>query len=90
MRILFALPGLHKYDRGAETAFIAIARELAKGGDEVTLIGSGQARASEPYRFVHAGSIGREHFARFPSLPVLRNDAAYEELSFAPALLGHY
>ena len=44
MRVLFALPGLHKYDRGAEIAFIAIARELAKAGDEVTLIGSGAPR----------------------------------------------
>jgi glycosyltransferase involved in cell wall biosynthesis len=90
MRVLFALPGLHKYDRGAEIALIAAARELAKVGDEVTLIGSGQPRVSEPYRFVHAGSIGREHFAAFPSLPVLRNDTAYEELTYAPSLLRRY
>ena len=37
MRILFALPGLHRYDRGAEVAFISIAEELAKAGDMVTL-----------------------------------------------------
>jgi glycosyltransferase involved in cell wall biosynthesis len=90
MRILFALPGLHKYDRGAEIAFIAVAHELAKAGDEVTLIGSGQPRASELYRFVHAGSIGREHFVAFPPLPLLRNETAYEELTFAPALLQQY
>ena len=47
-------------------------------------------RANEPYRFLHAGSIARERFARFPSLPVLRNDTAYEELTFAPALLRRY
>ena len=41
MRILFALPGLHRHDRGAEVAFIAIARELARAGHAVTLIGSG-------------------------------------------------
>ncbi len=90
MRVLFALPGLYKYDRGAEIAFIAIARELAKAGDTVTLVGSGHPRASEPFRFVHAGSLGREHFALFPSPPVLRNDTAYEELTFAPGLLRHY
>ena len=33
MRILFALPGLHRYDRGAEIAFISVARELAKSGE---------------------------------------------------------
>lgn len=90
MRILFALPGLHKYDRGAENAFIAVACELATGGDEVTLIGSGSARPQEPYKFLHAASIGREAFAQFPSLPVLRNDTAYEELTFAPSLLRLY
>lgn len=90
MRVLFALPGLHKYERGAETAFIAAARELARVGDEVTLIGSGHARPAEPYHFLHAGSVSREHFAHFPSLPVLRNDTAYEELTFAPGLLSQY
>ena len=67
-----------------------MARELAKAGDTVTMIGSGQPRAAEPYRFSQAGSIGRERFALFPSLPVLRNDTAYEELTFAPGLLRHY
>ena len=42
MRILFALPGLHRYNRGAEIAFISIARELAKAGD-VTDLWSGRS-----------------------------------------------
>jgi hypothetical protein len=33
IRILFALPGLHRYNRGAELTFISIARELCKLGE---------------------------------------------------------
>lgn len=90
MRVLVALPGLHRYNRGAETAFISIARELAKAGDEVTLIGSGTHRASEPYRFLRAPCVARQHFEMFPPLPVLRNEYAYEELTFIPSLMYHY
>jgi glycosyltransferase involved in cell wall biosynthesis len=90
MRILFALPGLHRHNRGAEVAFIAIASELAKSGDSVTLIGSGQGLDETIYRFLHAASIPREHFESFPSMPVLRNEYVYEELSFVPGLLHHY
>lgn len=90
MRILIALPGLHRLDRGAEIAFISVARELANTGDEVTLIGSGQTRAGDPYKFLRARSVGREHFELFPSLPVLRNEYCYEELTFAPHLFLRY
>lgn len=90
MRVLFALPGLHRYDRGAEVAFIAVARELAKAGDFVTLIGAGEARAGEPYRFVHAACVRRVNFESFPRLPVFRNEFAYEDLSFVPGLLMNY
>lgn len=90
MRILIALPGIHRYDRGAEIAFIAVARELVKSGDEVTLIGSGEARDGAPYRYLRAASVRREHFERFPSLPILRNEYCYEELTFAPELLLRY
>src|SRR5262249_21494746 len=90
MRVLFALPGLHRYNRGAETAFISVATQLANAGNQVTLIGSGPERAGAPYRFLHAASISRENFESFPSLPALRNDTAYEELTFLPDLLRHY
>ena len=90
MRVLFALPGLHRIDRGAEIAFISAAKELAKAGVAVTLIGSGQERTGTPYRFVHAGSVARENFASFPSIPVLRNDCAYEEFTFVPDFLRQY
>jgi glycosyltransferase involved in cell wall biosynthesis len=90
MRVLFALPGLHKYSRGAEVAFIAIAKELATAGHTVTLIGSGHAKTDTPYRFLRAGSITRETFERFPHIPGFRSDTSYEELTFVPTLLAHY
>lgn len=90
MRILFALPGLHRYERGAEIAFISIAAELAKAGDVVTLIGSGPHRTSVSYRFLRAPSLSRVHFESFPSIPVLRNEYAYEELTFIPSFLCRY
>lgn len=90
MRILFALPGLHQFDRGAEIAFISIAGELAKAGDAVTLIGSGPSRAATSYRYLRAPSLTRVHFESFPSIPVLRNEYAYEELTFIPGFLCRY
>jgi len=90
MRVLFALPGLHRYDRGAEIAFISIAKELAHAGDSVTLMGSGQERPGMPYRFLRTRSVRRENFQSFPSMPLLRNDCAYEELTFVPDFLLRY
>ena len=90
MRILFALPGLHRYSRGAELAFISVAEELCKLGESVTLIGSGTPERQAPYRFLQAESIRRERFERFPFFPVLRNDCCYEELTFVPSLAWRY
>ena len=90
MRVLFALPGLHRIDRGAEVAFISVANELVGLGADVTLIGSGQSRQGTKYRFLHAGSIGRETFAKFPSMPLFRDDCAYEELTFIPQFMSRY
>src|SRR5437870_3831513 len=90
MRVLFALPGLHRYNRGAEIAFISIAKELARAGDLVTLIGSGSKHLSTSYRFIRAASWRRESFEPFPSIPMLRTPEAYEELTFIPQLLYHY
>ena len=90
MNILFALPGLHRWDRGAEIAFISVASALMNIGEQVTLIGSGPPREGTAYRYIRAASIDRSHFDRFPSLPFLRNEYAYEELTFAPSLLWRY
>ncbi|SHG99304.1 glycosyltransferase family 4 protein [Bradyrhizobium erythrophlei] len=90
MKVLFALPGLHRYNRGAETAFISVAKELVLAGDSVTLIGSGDSQSLVPYRFLRADSVARETFESFPAMPLLRNECIYEELTFAPALLRRY
>jgi glycosyltransferase involved in cell wall biosynthesis len=90
MRILFALAGLHRVDRGAEIAFISVASQLARLGDEVTLIGSGPERPGRAYRYIRAPSIARERFERWPSLPLFRNETGWEEASFVPGLLSVY
>jgi glycosyltransferase involved in cell wall biosynthesis len=90
VRILFALAGLHRVDRGAEVAFIAIASELAMAGHEVTLVGSGPVRPGQPYRYIHAPAVQRERFETFPHLPLLRNETGWEEASFVPGLLAKY
>lgn len=91
MRILIVLPGLHRVLRGAEVAFEELAKQLALiPGCEVTLIGSGQARADDPYHFLHAPCIARESFERWPALPYLRGHYVYEELTFLPGLMRAY
>lgn len=90
VRILFALAGLHRVDRGAEVAFMSLASQLARQGDEVTLIGSGQERPGQEYRFIHAPSIYRKAFERWPALPMFRNETGWEEATFAPGLLRVY
>lgn len=90
MRLLFALPGFHRFDRGAEVALLAVAEHCARAGDAVTVMGSGGQRPGVPYTFVHVPAIKRERFERLPTMPLLRGDTAYEEASFAPGLALRY
>lgn len=90
MRVLFALPGFHAQDRGAEVALLAVARELARGGDAVTVMGGGRERPGEPYRFVHVPMIDRRRFERAPKLPPLRSDTIWEDATFAAAMTARY
>ena len=90
MRLLFALPGFHRYERGAEVALLSVATELAHIGDDVTVIGSGQSKEGDPYKFIHAGSVRRENFEKFPFFPPFRSETVYEEATFAPGLLRYY
>src|SRR6185312_5361632 len=90
MRILFALPGLHRFDRGAEVALLSIATELAKRGGSITLIGSGPVRPSVPYRYLTAHSVRRERFERLPKLPPFRSEYVFEEFTFVPGLWWKY
>jgi len=89
--VLFCLPGLHRVSRGAEIAFESVAEQLARSpGFDVTLIGSGQARADRAYRFLHAPCVTRDRFERWPSLPIFRSDCHYEEFTFVPGFLRHF
>lgn len=91
VRVAFVLPGLHRVSRGAETAFEAVARELAKRPDfEVTLIGSGEQRSGDPYKFTRASATPRERFEKWPRVPPLRNEYRWEELSFVRPLRRVY
>lgn len=90
MRFLFALPGFHRFDRGAEVALLAVADHCARAGDAVTVMGSGQARPDTPYAFRHVPAIDRKRFERMPAVPLLRGDTAYEEASFVPGLARCY
>jgi glycosyltransferase involved in cell wall biosynthesis len=87
VRVLFALPGMHRVTRGAEVALEELAGQIARRpGFEVTVIGSGPDRPEAPYRYRRASCIPRERFERWPRVPYLRDHYAYEELSFAPGL----
>jgi glycosyltransferase involved in cell wall biosynthesis len=87
MRILFALPGLHRVGRGAEVVFESVAQQIAAGGEhQVTLVGSGEPRGDRAYEFIHLPAIPRERFEHWPKMPFLRNEFTYEELTFAAAL----
>jgi glycosyltransferase involved in cell wall biosynthesis len=90
VRILFTIAGLHRVDRGAEVAFIAVASELAKAGHEVTLIGSGPERPELPYSYMRVPALDRKRFESFLRLPPLRSETGWEEASFFPGLLAKY
>ena len=84
MRVCFALPGLHRVDRGAEVAIESVANLLAARADcEVTVFGSGPERKERRYRYARVPCAPRERFEGWPRLPLLRDECAWEELSFA-------
>lgn len=90
VKILFALPGFHRFDRGAEVALLSVADAMAQAGEAVTVMGSGAARPGTAYRFVAVPSIARTRFERFPFFPPLRSETAWEDATFAAALLRRY
>jgi glycosyltransferase involved in cell wall biosynthesis len=83
MRIAMVLPGLGRVQRGAETAFLEIARSLHSRPDiSVQLFGSGRAGVGEiPIHVIPC--LPREKFERWPTFPAFRSDCHYEEFSFA-------
>lgn len=87
MRLLFALPGLHRFDRGAEVVFESVAQKIAARGEhQVTLVGSGNARPGKAYDFIHIPAVSRDRFEPWPKMPFLRHQFMYEELTFAAGL----
>ncbi len=87
MRLLFALPGLHRFGRGAEVVFESIAQQIAARGEhQVTLVGSGEVRTDRAYDFIHLPAVSRERFEAWPKFPFLRHEFMYEELTFAMRL----
>ncbi len=88
MRVGVLLPGLHRVHRGAEVALESIADGLANLGHDVLVIGGGPPAPHRPYRYQQSAYIDRRHFERAPSFPPFRNEAAYEELTFAIGLLA--
>jgi len=87
MRILFALPGLHRFERGAEVVFEKVAERIAARGEhQITLVGSGRPRADRSYEFIHVPAVSRARFEHMPKLPFLRHEFMYEELTFAAGL----
>lgn len=86
MRVLIALPGLHRVNRGAEVALENVGRQLVARGAEVTLVGSGEAVPGRPYRYRRVPAMARERFTGFPSLAPLHHEFMYEDLTFAPGL----
>ena len=89
-RILFALPGLHRVNRGAEAAFAQIAKGLCEEGFDVTLIGAGEPIEGRPYRFLQGSLRTREAFRKWPSIPPFRGAYRWEEASFVPSLWKLY
>lgn len=83
MKLVFALSGFHRYDRGAEVALLSIASELAATGDDVTVVGSGPPRPGTTYRYLEVPAVARERFERFPTLPPFRSETAWEDATFA-------
>lgn len=90
MRFLFALPGFHSEERGAEIALLAVADELARLGHAVTVLGSGPARASTAYAYRRVAMIGRRKLEWLPTFPPFRSETAWEDATFAANLLRAY
>lgn len=87
MHMLFALPGLHRFGRGAEVVFESVAQEIAlRGEHRVTLVGSGHPIPGKAYEFVHVPAVSRIHFEKWPKAPFVRHEFMYEELTFAAGL----
>lgn len=90
LRFLFALPGFHTEERGAEIALLAVANHLARAGDQVTVIGTGSERPGVAYAYRKAGAIGRRSLEWLPRIPPFRSETVWEDATFAVNLRRAY
>lgn len=90
MRVLFALSGFHRHDRGAEVALLNVAEALVARGNTVTVMGAGEDRQATGYAFRHVAAVDRTRCEGLPCFPPFRNDTAWEDASFALNLLRVY
>lgn len=90
MRLAFVLPGFHRVERGAEVALLSVAGELARSGEDVTVVGSGPTRPGEPYAYRQVKAVPRERFERFPTFPPLRSDVMWEDMTFSWGLMRQF
>ena len=90
LKLLFALPGFHREERGAEVALLSVADELAKGGDAVTVIGSGPPRAGTCYDYRQVETADRRTLEWLPHVPPFRAETMWEDALFARRLRKAY
>ncbi|WP_432199774.1 glycosyltransferase family 4 protein [Erythrobacter sp. W53] len=90
LRFLFALPGFHQEERGAEVALLSVAEELAKLGDHVTVIGAGEPREGTAYEYRQAKAINRRKLEWLPKIPPFRSETVWEDASFSRSLKRAY
>jgi glycosyltransferase involved in cell wall biosynthesis len=83
LRFLFALPGFHTEERGAEVALLAVADQLARSGDAVTVIGTGPDRPAAAYAYRQVAAIGRRRLEWLPNIPPFRSETVWEDATFA-------
>lgn len=90
LRYLFALPGFHQEERGAEVALLSVAAELSGMGNAVTVIGAGPPHSGTAYAYRQAVAVNRRKLERLPRIPPFRSETAWEDASFAWNLLRAY
>ena len=86
IRVAVVLPGLGRVQRGAETAFIEVAKELSNFDDvDVKLFGSSTI-VPEGLDICAVECTPREKFESFPRFPMFRSECHYEEFSYVERL----
>ncbi len=83
LRVAILLSGLGRVQRGAEAAFLELARRwVERSGASVTLFGMGEEGLPAELGREVIKCRPRERFEGWPSLPTLYTEYYYEELSF--------